>query len=168
MTLHEQTVPTFCRMLRSLSALLETARKHAEASGYDVSALLAARLFPDMFTLTRQVQLATDFAKGACARLAGEPVPRWEDTESSLDDVQARIGRALAYVEGFAPARFEGSDQRTIELKTPGGDFRFLGRDFVHEWALPNFYFHVTTAYNLLRHNGVPVGKLDFLGKGRV
>ena len=167
MTLHEQTVPTFQRMLRNLSDLLETARKHAEASGYDVSALLASRLFPDMFTLTRQVQLATDFAKGACARLAGEPVPRWEDTESSLDDVQARVARALAYVEGFAPGRFEGAEERLIELKTPGGDFRFLGRDFVHEWALPNFYFHVATVYNLLRHNGVPVGKLDFLGKRR-
>lgn len=165
MTLHEQTVPTFLRMLRNLSGLLESARAHATASGYDVSALLASRLFPDMFTLTRQVQLATDFAKGACARLAGEPVPRWEDTESSLEDVQARIARAVAYVEGFAPARFAGAEERLIELKTPGGDFRFLGRDFVHAWALPNFYFHVTTAYNLLRHNGVPVGKLDFLGK---
>ena len=165
MTLYEQTVPVFARMLRNLSVLLEKAEAHAEAAGYDIAALLSARLFPDMFTLTRQVQLATDFAKGACARLAGDAVPRWEDTEASVADVHARIRKAIAYVESFQPAQFDGAAARRIELKTPGGDFAFAGGDFVTEWALPNFYFHVATAYNLLRHNGVPLGKLDFLGK---
>ncbi len=164
MTLYEQTVPAFTRMLGNLAALLDKAQAHAEASRYDVSALLGARLFPDMFTLTRQVQLATDFAKGACARLAGQEVPRWEDTEVSVPELRARIRKALDYLASMPPAAFEGAAARAIELKTPAGNFQFNGESFVQQWALPNFYFHAATAYNLLRHNGVPVGKLDFLG----
>lgn len=165
MTLFEQTIPAFTRMLTNLSVLLDKAQAHADAAKYDVGALLSARLFPDMFSLTRQVQLCTDFTKGACARLAGLEVPRWEDTEASIADLQARIRKALDYVASFSPAQFEHAAERSIELKTPAGNFHFTGNSFVQNWALPNFYFHVTTAYNLLRHNGVPVGKLDFLGK---
>ncbi|MGE3772575.1 MAG: DUF1993 family protein [Gammaproteobacteria bacterium] len=165
MTLYEQTVPVFTRMLNNLSALLDKAQAHADAAKYDVAALLDARLFPDMFTLTRQVQLATDFAKGCCARLVGQEVPRWEDTEKTLPELKARLRKALDYLDGFLPAQFDEAPTRAIELKTPVGTFHFTGDSFVQIWALPNFYFHVTTAYNLLRHNGVPVGKLDFLGK---
>ena len=165
MTLYEQTVPVFARMLGNLDTLLDKAQAHAEAAKYDVAAVLASRLFPDMFTLTRQVQLATDFVKGACARLAGQEVPRWEDTESTLPELKARLRKTLDFLAGFTPAQFEQAATRAIELKTPAGVFHFTGDTFVVNWALPNFYFHVTTAYNLLRHNGVPVGKLDFIGK---
>jgi hypothetical protein len=164
MTLYDQTVPAFTRMLVNLSTLLDKAQAHAEASKYDPAALLGARLFPDMFTLTRQVQLATDFAKGACARLAGQEVPRWEDVETTVPELQARIRKALDYLAGMPRAAFDDAAGRAIELKTPAGNFQFNGASFVQQWALPNFYFHVATAYNLLRHNGVPVGKLDFLG----
>ena len=165
MTLFEQTVPVFTRMLNNLSRLLDKAQTHADGAKYDVSALLEARLFPDMFPLTRQVQLATDFAKGCCARLVGQEVPRWEDTETTTPELQARLRKTLDYLAGFTPAQFADAAGREIELKTPVGIFHFTGDSFVQTWALPNFYFHVTTAYNLLRHNGVPVGKLDFVGK---
>ncbi|HMM76453.1 MAG TPA: DUF1993 domain-containing protein [Gammaproteobacteria bacterium] len=165
MTLYEQTVPVFTRMLDNLSAMLDKAQAHAAAAKYEVAVLLEARLFPDMFPLTRQVQLATDFAKGCCARLVGQEVPRWEDTEKTLPELQARLRKTLDYLAGFLPAQFDDAATRAIELKTPAGSFHFTGDSFVQTWALPNFYFHVTTAYNLLRHNGVPVGKLDFLGK---
>jgi hypothetical protein len=164
MTLYDQTVPVFSRMLDNLEALLDKAASHAEASRYEFGTLLATRLFPDMFTLTRQVQLATDFAKGACARLAGIEVPRWEDTETTLAELKARLRKARDFLASVPAARFDDAAGRVIELKTPAGEFRFDGASFVQRWALPNFYFHVTTAYNLLRHNGVPVGKLDFLG----
>ncbi len=164
MNLYEQTVPVFTRMLNNLSGLLDKAETHAEASKYDAAVLLEARFFPDMFTLTRQVQLATDFAKGGCARLAGQEVPRWEDTEKTLPELRARLRKTQGYLAGFTPAQFDAAPTRAIELKTPAGTFRFTGDSFVQTWALPNFYFHVTTAYNLLRHNGVPVGKLDFIG----
>jgi uncharacterized protein len=165
MTLFEQTVPVFTRMLGNLETLLDKAQAQAEAAKYDVATVLASRLFPDMFTLTRQVQLATDFVKGACARLAGQEVPRWEDTETTLPELKARLRKTLDFLAGFTPAQFEQAATRAIELKTPAGVFHFTGDSFVTNWALPNFYFHVTTAYNLLRHNGVPVGKLDFIGK---
>ncbi len=164
MTSFDQTMPIFTRMLHNLSVLLDKAQAHAEASKYDVSALLEARLFPDMFALTRQVQIATDFAKGCCARLTGREVPRWEDTERSIGELQGRLRKALDYLAEFTPADFHGAPTRAIALKTPDGTFHFTGESFVQTWALPNFYFHVTTAYNLLRHNGVPVGKVDFLG----
>jgi len=164
MNLYDQTVPVFTRMLNNLTTLLDKAEAHAAASKYEFAVLLEARLFPDMFTLMRQVQLATDFAKGCCARLAGQEVPRWEDTEKTLPELKLRLQKALDYLAGFTPAQFEAAPTRAIELKTPVGSFHFTGDSFVQTWALPNFYFHVTTAYNLLRHNGVPVGKLDFIG----
>ena len=110
------------------------------------------------------MQLATDFAKGSCARLAGLEVPRWEDTETTLDEITARITRAQDFLASLRSEQFEQAAARRIELKTPAGDFSFAGEDFLQQWGLPNFYFHAATAYNLLRHNGVPIGKLDFLG----
>jgi len=165
MKLFDQTVPVFARMLGNLDLLLDKAQAHAETAKYDIAAVLSARLFPDMFALTRQVQLATDFAKGACARLAGQEVPRWEDTETTLPELKARLRKTLDYLAGFTPAQFEQAATRAIELKTPAGVFHFTGDSSVTAWALPNFYFHLTTVYNLLRHNGVSVGKLDFIGK---
>lgn len=162
--LYDQSVATFVATLRALAGLLDKARSHAATAGYDVDVLAQARLFPDMFPFARQVQLATDFAKGGAARLAGVEVPKWEDTERTLDELSARLAKAQAFLAGFTPEQFEGAEARTIELKTPVRTFTFQGDEFLLRWALPNFYFHCTTAYNLLRHNGVPVGKLEFLG----
>lgn len=166
-SIHDQTVSAFSHSLRALSNLLEQAQQHAAAHNYDVANLLSARLFPDMFALTRQVQLATDFAKGGAARLAGVEVPKWDDREATVAELEARIGKALDFLAGLQPAAFDGAENRTIELNTPAGKLVFSGRDFLLQWAIPNFYFHCTTAYNLLRHNGVPVGKFDFLGRAR-
>lgn len=162
--IHDSVVTGFSHTLRSLSGLLDTTRAHATAMKYEPAVLLQARLFPDMFPLLRQIQLATDFAKGAAARLAGHEVPKWEDTEQNLDDLQRRIEKTIDYLASFGATQFEGAEARAIELKTPAGTFSFTGRSFLLQWAIPNFYFHAATAYGLLRHNGVPVGKLDFLG----
>ena len=162
-SIHDQSVLAFSHGLRALAALLEKARVHAASAGYDVNVLMSTRLFPDMLPLTRQVQIATDSAKGGAARLAGVEAPKWEDSETTLDEVQARIRKALDFLAGFKPAQFEGAESRAIEIKTPSRAYQFNGQDYLVKWALPNFYFHLTTAYNLLRHNGVPVGKLDFL-----
>ena len=164
-SIHDQTVISFNHSLRALAALLEKARAHAEANAYDVANLLSARLYPDMFALTRQIQLATDFAKGGAARLAGVEPPKWPDTESTLEELQARMQKCIDFLAALTPAQFEGAENRPIELTTPVGKLNFTGKDFLLHWAIPNFYFHCTTAYNLLRHNGVPVGKLEFLGK---
>jgi len=160
---HAQSVLAFAHGLSALATLLEKARDHAASAGYDVNVLCAARLFPDMLPLARQVMIATDMAKGAAARLAGVEVPKWEDTETTLDELQARISKALSFLADFTPAQYEGAETRAIEIKTPTRSFHFNGQDYLVKWALPNFYFHLTTAYNLLRHNGVPLGKLDFL-----
>jgi uncharacterized protein len=164
-SIYDQTVTSFSHSLRALSALLEKARAHAETNDYDVANLLSARLFPDMFTLTRQIQLATDFAKGGAARLAGVEPPKWPDTESTLAELQGRIQKCVDFLATLKPAQFEGAEIRPIELTTPVGKLNFTGKEFLLHWAIPNFYFHCTTAYNLMRHNGVPVGKLEFLGK---
>lgn len=163
-SIYDQTVTSFSHALRALSALLDKAKSHAEASKYDVNVLAAARLYPDMFALARQVQLATDFAKGAAGRLAGVELPKWEDTEATVDELQARIDKALDFLATLKPAQFNGAAERAIEIQTPTRTFNFTGDVFLLRWAIPNVYFHLTTVYNLLRHNGVPVGKLDFLG----
>ena len=165
MSLYDLSVPVFTRGVTSLGNLLDKAQAHAGTAGYDFANLLSSRLFPDMFPLSRQIQLTTDFAKGGVSRLAGQEVPRWDDPEPTLADLKARLARTLEYLGSFQPEAFAQAATRRVELKTPAGDFSFSGADFLQQWALPNFYFHLATAYNLLRHNGVPVGKLDFLGK---
>ncbi|MBI2800384.1 MAG: DUF1993 domain-containing protein [Gammaproteobacteria bacterium] len=165
LTVHDQVVVGFGQSLKNLSALLDKAAAHAAANKFDPNVLLTARLFPDMFALARQVQLATDFAKGAVARLAGIDPPKWDDTETTVDELQARIKKALDFLNGFTVAQFQNAETRSIEIKTPVRPFSFTGKAFLLHWAVPNFYFHVTTAYNLLRHNGVPIGKFDFLGE---
>ncbi len=162
-SIHAQSVLVLDHGLRALSALLDKARIHAATAGYDVNVLCNARLFPDMLPLARQVMIATDMAKGAAARLAGVEVPKWDDTETTLDELQARIAKALAFLASFTPQQYEGAATRIIEIKTPSRGYQFTGQDYLVKWALPNFYFHTTTTYNLLRHNGVPVGKMDFL-----
>jgi hypothetical protein len=126
---------------------------------------LGARLAPDMFPLTRQVQVMSDNAKGCCARLAGVEPPVFEDTEVTFAELEARIKRTLDFIRGLKPAQFAGSDSREIVMKMPIGTLSFNGADYLNGWALPNFYFHYTTVYSILRHNGVPLGKMNFLGQ---
>lgn len=161
--MHAVSAPVFVRMLNNLSSILSKAEQQAKAKGYDPAVLLNARLAPDMFTLTRQVQIATDHAKGCVARLAGHQVEAIEDTETSFAELQARIKKVLAIVEGYKPEQLDGSEGREITIKIPNAELKFTGLDYVTTWAMPNFYFHVTTAYAILRHNGVELGKRDFL-----
>jgi len=161
---YNQVVTGFGHSLRSLAALLHKATAHAEAQKFEVQNLLTARLYPDMFACTRQIQLTTDFAKGAAGRLSGSEPPKWDDTETTVAELHTRIQKALDYLATFQPAQFDAAGTRAIELKTPVGTLNFTGEAFLLHWAVPNFYFHCTTAYNLLRHNGVPIGKFDFLG----
>lgn len=162
-SMHAFSAPTFTRMLNNLSAMLTKAEAHAKAKGFEPAVLLNARLAPDMFTLTRQVQIATDHAKGCMARLAGQIPETLEDNEASFADLQARIARVLAIVESFKAEQLEGAESREISIKIPNAELKFSGADYLSTWALPNFYFHVTTAYAILRHNGVELGKRDFL-----
>jgi hypothetical protein len=161
--MHAFSAPTFVRMLKNLSAMLSKGEAHAKAKNFDPSVLLNDRLAPDMFTLTRQVQIATDHAKGAMARLAGHQPEAIEDKETSFAELQARIAKVIAIVEGFKPEQLDGADKREITIKIPNAEFKFSGIDYLNTWALPNFYFHVTMAYAIMRHNGVDLGKRDFL-----
>jgi uncharacterized protein len=163
LSMHAISAPIFMGRLRSLSAILSKAEQQAKAKGYDPAVLLGDRLAPDMFTLTRQVQIATDHAKGCMARLAGKPPEAIEDTETSFADVQARIARVLALVESYQEADLVGSETREITIKIPNAELKFTGLDYVNQWAMPNFYFHITMAYAILRHNGIELGKRDFL-----
>jgi hypothetical protein len=163
-SMYTLSIPVFRRTLTNLSAILDKAAAHAEARKIDPAALLGARLYPDMLPFTRQVQLASDFSKGTAARLAGEAPPKYDDVEVSFAELKERIARTIAFMDRFKPEQLDGSEQREIELKAPDRTLRFAGLDFLAHWALPNFYFHVTTAYDILRHNGVEIGKKDFLG----
>jgi len=163
--IYDQVVPVMQRMLHNLAAILTKAEKYAEERKIDPAALLQSRLFPDMFTFTRQIQIATDFTKSTPARLAGIEPPKWEDTEQTFAELQARIQRGVDYLGSFKREQFVGGDTRAVEFKTPRGSMNFTGRDFLLNFALPNFYFHATMAYALLRHNGLDIGKPDFIGK---
>ncbi len=164
-TMYSASAPRFVHSLKSLSGILTKAESHAAARKIDPMALLGARLFPDMFALTRQVQIATDNAKGAVARLAGQDVPKYEDTEQSFAELQQRIAKTTAFVESVPADRINGSEERKIVLTLRGEEVTFSGLQYLMGHALPNFYFHVVTAYDILRHNGVEIGKRDFLGK---
>jgi hypothetical protein len=162
--MYQASVPVFIRTLSSLKAILEKAAAHAKEHKIDESALLGARLFPDMFPLTTQVQIAADFARGTSARLSGVEPPKFEDNEQSFAELVARVERSLDYVRTFAASAIDGSEGREIVRKVRGEPHKFTGVDYLQKFALPNFYFHATTAYAILRHNGVPVGKADFIG----
>ncbi len=165
LTMYSASVPVFRRMLRSLAAVLETAETHAQQHKIEPAALLQARLFPDMFPLIKQVQVATDFAKGASARLAGQEVPRYEDNEQTFAELQQRISKTLGYIDSLAEDDIAASGARPV-VHGAGERARHFdsGDAYLVGFVLPNFYFHVTTAYAILRHNGVPIGKRDFLG----
>jgi hypothetical protein len=151
-------------MLKNLSAILEKAQAHAEAKKIDPEVLLESRLYPDMLPLVRQVQIASDNAKGAVARLAGVEVPKYEDTEETIADLRARLAKTIDFVESIKPAQIDGSEANDIHLKLGPREVSWKGMQYLLGFALPNFYFHVVTAYDILRHNGVEVGKRDFIG----
>jgi hypothetical protein len=163
-TIHQASVPVFVQGLKGLKGVLTKAAAHVEAKTLDPDSLLKARLYPDMFPLLRQVQIATDFAKGCTARLAGEEVPAWDDSETSFADLIARIDRAIAYVEGLDVAQFENAEDRDITLTRRGETSVVKGLAYLQTQAQPNFFFHLTTAYAILRKNGVEIGKKDYLG----
>ena len=163
-SLHAMSVPVFARTLGNLSAILDKAVAHAQARKVDIAVLLNARLYPDMFPLTRQIQLTTDHAKGAVARLAGQEPPRYEDVETTVEQLQARLARTVEYVRSIDPAAFNGAETREISLKVRDTVHKHAGLAYLCHIALPNFFFHATTAYDILRHNGVELGKRDFIG----
>jgi len=162
--MYQASVPAFVQTLSALSAILDKAEAFAAERKIDPAVLLGWRLAPDMFALARQVQIATDHAKGCCARLAGVQVPKYADDEASFADLRARIGRTLDFVQGFEPGEIDGSEERDITLAVGGREMRFTGQHYLVGFALPNFYFHATAAYAILRHCGLPIGKRDFMG----
>jgi uncharacterized protein len=164
-SLYATTIPVFKQMLGGLKTVLGKAEAHVADKKIDPNALLQARLFPDMFTLTRQVQVACDFAKSVSARLAGVDVPSMADSEQTFADLQARINAVLAFMDSLDVARFDGAATREIvtQAGTPK-EKRFTGQSYLLNYGLPHFFFHTTTAYDILRHNGVEVGKKDYIG----
>lgn len=163
-SMYQTSAPRFINILNNLSAILDKAQAHVDANKLDATALTTYRLYPDMFTMARQVQIACDTAKGAVARLAGVEIPAHDDTEQTLADLKARIAKTVAFIESVKPAQIDGSEDKDIVLKRGEKSTTYKGQQFLLGHALPNFYFHVTTTYNILRHNGVPVGKRDYLG----
>jgi hypothetical protein len=163
-SLYAVSVPVFRQILGSLAAILTKAEAHADAKKLDPNALLQARLFPDMFPLVRQVQLATDFAKGAAARLAGLDVPRYDDVETDFAGLQARLEKTLAFLDTVAREAVDAGGDRDVTVGTGANQRQFKGQVYLLHYALPNFYFHATTAYDILRHNGLEIGKRDFVG----
>jgi hypothetical protein len=163
--LYAASASVYQQMLGALSKILAMAQVHAAAKKIDPSVLIQGRLYPDMLPLARQVQIACDHAKGSCARLSGTEVPAYADDETTFEQLQARIAKTLAFIATIAAAQFEGSAERAITIM-PGTQWErsFAGAAYLHHYALPNFYFHLTTAYAILRHNGVEIGKGHFLG----
>lgn len=164
-SMYEASVPVFIRMLGNLATILEKAAAHAEARKFDPGVLVASRLYPDMFPLAKQVQIASDAAKGGAARLAGVEPPAFEDDEKTLPELVARVHRTVEFLRTLKPEQFEGAEDRTVTWKTRAGEKSMVGMPYLLTHVNPNFYFHVTTAYAILRHNGVEVGKGDYLGR---
>jgi uncharacterized protein len=164
LTLHAASVGVFEPMLTNLSAILDKAAAHAKAKGIDPAVLLSARLAPDMFPLMRQVQLASDFAKNSTARLAGQDPPRFADEEQTFDDLKVRLARTLDFLKTVPANALDGAEDRDIRVPLRERTLELKGLPFLQRWALPNFFFHMTTAYDILRHNGLELGKRDFTG----
>lgn len=163
--MYQASAPRFANTLGNLSAILDKAQAHCDTRKIDPLVLTGCRLYPDMFPLSRQVQIACDTAKGAVARLAGMDIPRHEDTERSFAELKARIAKTLDFVQSVKPERLDGTEEKEIVLQARSGERRYTGLQYLLGHALPNFYFHVTTAYDILRHNGVELGKQDYLGR---
>lgn len=164
-SMYQASVPVFVRMLSNLSAILDKGQVYAEAKKIAPNVLPASRLIADMFPLSKQVQIACDHAKGSVARLAGVEIPKYEDNEQTIEELRARIARTIAFVESFTPEQIDGTEERDIAFTLGGHDLKFKGLDYLVGFALPNFYFHMVTAYGILRQNGVDVGKRDFLAR---
>lgn len=161
----DTSVPVLIHFLKGMSAMLTKAEAHCAARKIEPEAILKARLFPDMFHFTRQVQLATDFAKGMGARLAGIAVPSFADEENTFAELQARIGKTVDFLGTLTREQYADAATRTVTIKVGGQDTNFAGATYAASYALPNFYFHLATAYDILRHNGVELGKKDFMGR---
>jgi uncharacterized protein len=164
LSMYQASVPVFIRMLGNLSGILDKAVAFAGVKRIEPSVLVNARIAPDMFALARQVQIATDTVKGCAARLAGVEVPSYADTETTFPDLQARIAKTVAFLQGFTAAQIDGSEAKKITLKLGGKETHFEGQTYLLNFAIPNFYFHVMAVYAILRHNGVELGKTDYLG----
>jgi uncharacterized protein len=164
MSFYDASVPAFLQILGSLPGLLTKAEAHCKAKNIQPEVLLGARLYPDMFPLTRQVQMVCDFAAKSCARLANTEVPTTPDTEKSFDELKARLAKTIDYVKAFKPAQFDGAESREVSFRVGGKTLALKGQQYLNNFAFPNFYFHAATAHGILRHNGVEVGKRDFLG----
>lgn len=165
LSMYQASVPVFLRALGNLQHVLRKGEAHAEARKYEPSLLLQSRLTPDMLPLTRQVQIATDMAKNGCARLAGVEPLKFEDNESSFDELHKRIERAIEYIKNFKPDQIDGSETREITLKMRTGEQHFEGQGYLLHFVIPNLFFHCTTAYAILRQAGADLGKTDFIGK---
>jgi hypothetical protein len=162
-SMYRASVPVFLQFLPAMSAGLDKGAAYAGAKKFDPAVLLQSRLFPDMLPLVRQVQIASDFAKSTVSRLAGVDPPKYEDTETTIDQLKARIAKTLDYVKEFKPSQIDGSEERDITIPMGGQTRSFKGENYLIGHALPNFFFHVTTTYAILRHNGVELGKGDFM-----
>ena len=162
--MHARSIAVFDRFLGALSKILQTAEAHCSAHNIKPEALLNFRLFPDMLDFTRQVQLSCDFAARTAARLVGDPPKAFADTETSFAELQSRIAATRAYITSFDPDRFDGAETRSVVIKMHGKEVAMQGEAFAYTYAMPQFFFHITTAYNILRHNGIVVGKGDYMG----
>jgi len=163
--MYQASAPVLERMLVNLVAILETGAAHAAAKKIEPSVFINARLSPDMFTFAKQIQIAADMAKGCMARLAGDEPPKYEDNETTFAELIARIEKTIAYIKSFTPAQIDGSEEKQITFpRRNGPEWSFKGIDYLTLFVIPNFYFHITAAYAILRHNGVELGKADYLG----
>lgn len=165
LSMYQASVPVFAQIVDALGNVLGKAEAHAAAKKIDPAVLLGSRLAPDMFPLSRQLSIVCDFAKGATARLAGIEVPTWPDDEKTFAEFRARLSKTSDYVRGFKPAQIDGSEEREISLKMRDTTRIFKGQPYLLQFVMPNFFFHATTAYAILRHNGVELGKRDFMGQ---
>ena len=165
LSMYDASIPHLKHMLNNLSAILKKGSDYATSKKFEPAVLVNARLFPDMFALAKQIQIATDQAKGCAARLAGIDIPKFEDNDTTFDALQVRIARTVAFLDSIKADQVNGSEDRNIVFQVHETQMEFKGRDYVFGWVFPNFYFHLTTAYNILRHNGVEIGKKDYLGR---
>ena len=163
-SMYQASVPRFANILGNLSNILDKAQAHVDAKKLDCATLTAYRLFPDMLPMTTQVLIACDAAKGVVARLAGVDIPVYEDNEKTLADLKARIAKTVAFIKSVPQAQIDGTEDKEIVIKRGDKETRYTGMQFLLGHAIPNFYFHVTTTYNILRHNGIEIGKRDYLG----
>ena len=163
-SMYQASIPQFKKMLGNLSVILKKGEEYAGAKKIEGAVLTGERLFPDMFPLSKQVQIACDQVKNGMARLAGIEPPKFDDSETTFAELQERVAKTIAFIDGIKPAQVDGTEAKEIKFSIKEWHFEFVGEQYLLTWIIPNFYFHVTTTYNLLRHNGVEIGKADYLG----